>query len=276
MTDPTTDRERDPPAVALVDAETPGNVGTVARSMKNFGFGELLLVDPPELEVDGEAYGFAGHARDDVLANAREVTFDHLIEEYHTVGTTAITNEDARKHVRYPFVTPAELRVELAEVDARTVLVFGREGKGLSNDELARLDRVCSIPANPEYPTLNLGQAATVVCYELRELALGPAAGGETGDHLPDTARDRATEAELERFYDRFEDLLVAIDHPEEKRPKAGRLARRLFGRAHPTDRETVTLTGVLRRASELAAEATGADLGGGEGDDDLSRSQDA
>ena len=258
--------ERRAPAVAVVDAETPGNVGTIARSMKNFGFSDLLLVDPPPLSPDGEAYGFAGHAREDVLPNAREVTFEHLVESYHTVGTTAITNENATKHRRFPFVTPAELREDLARVEAPVALVFGREGTGLSNDEIARLDRVCTVPASPEYPVMNLGQAATVVLYELRSLALGD-------DHLPDVAQERADEAEIERLYDRFDALLAAIDHPEEKRAKAGRLVRRLLGRAHPTDRETVTLTGIFRRASELASEApTGGEVppeGESEGSDD-------
>ncbi len=240
---------RDPPVVAVVDAETPGNVGTIARSMKNFGFSELLLVDPPPLDRDGEAYGFAGHAREDVLPGATEVTFDHLVETYYTVGTTAITNQNATKHRRFPFVTPAEVREELATVDAPTALVFGREGRGLSNDEIARLDRVCTVPANPEYPVMNLGQAATVVLYELRSLALAE-------DHLPDVEHERANEAEIERLYDRFDALLAAVDHPEEKRAKAGRLVRRLVGRAHPTDREAVTLTGVFRRAAELASRA--------------------
>ena len=254
------------PAVAVVDAETPGNVGTIARSMKNFGFSDLLLVDPPPLSPDGEAYGFAGHAREDVLPNAREVTFEHLVESYHTVGTTAITNENATKHRRFPFVTPAELREDLARVEAPVALVLGREGTGLSNDEIARLDRVCTVPASPEYPVMNLGQAATVVLYELRSLALDD-------DHLPDVERERADEAEIERLYDRFDALLAAIDHPEEKRAKAGRLIRRLVGRAHPTDREAVTLTGIFRRASDLASEApTGGEVppeGESEGDDD-------
>ena len=258
--------ERRAPAVAVVDAETPGNVGTIARSMKNFGFSDLLLVDPPPLSPDGEAYGFAGHAREDVLPNAREVTFEHLVESYHTVGTTAITNENATKHRRFPFVTPAELREDLARVEAPVALVFGREGTGLSNDEIARLDRVCTVPASPEYPVMNLGQAATVVLYELRSLALDD-------DHLPDVERERADEAEIERLYDRFDALLAAIDHPEEKRAKAGRLVRRLVGRAHPTDREAVTLTGIFRRASDLASEApTGGEVppeGESEGDDD-------
>jgi len=230
-------------AVAIVDAETPGNVGTVARAMKNFGLSELLLVDPPELDPDGEAYGFAGQAREDVLPNAREVDFDDLVAEYHTVGCTAITNEDATKHVRYPFVTPDELAADLAAVEADTCVVFGRESVGLTNEELARLDQICAIPASAEYPVLNLGQAATVVCYSLRELTVGEA-------QVP-AIDDRAAESAIEGLHDQFAEFLVALDHPAEKRPKAERLWRRLLGRAHPTGREVKTLRGLFRRAGE-------------------------
>jgi TrmH family RNA methyltransferase len=149
-------------AIAVVDAETPGNVGTIARAMKNFGFDDLLLVDPPNLDPDGEAYGYAGRAREDVLPSARELTFDEVLTEHHTVGFTAITNENGAKHVRYPFTTPAELADRLSSGHQPTALVFGRERVGLTNDELARIDIVCSIPAAAEYPVLNLGQAVTI------------------------------------------------------------------------------------------------------------------
>ncbi|WP_226012736.1 RNA methyltransferase [Halomicrobium salinisoli] len=238
--------------VAVVDAETPGNVGTIARSMKNFGFSELLLVDPPELDPEGEAYGFAGQAREDILPNAREVSFDHLVENYHTVGCTAVTNEDGSNHVRYPFVTPAELAEELSAVvgggdgagDGPDVaVVFGRERVGLTNDELARLDRICSIPASADYPVLNLGQAATIVLYELRNL-------GVEETQLPEIS-DRASPREVEGLHDQFDDYLAAVDHPEEKRAKARRMFRRLLGRAYPTGREAATLRGLLRRAGQ-------------------------
>jgi tRNA (cytidine32/uridine32-2'-O)-methyltransferase len=233
-------------AVAVVDAETPGNVGTIARAMKNFGLSELLLVDPPALDPDGEAYGFAGRAREDILPNATETTLDALVENYHTVGCTAITNEDSTSHVRYPALTAAELPDHLRGVDADVAIVFGRERIGLTNDELARLDVVCSIPASSEYPSLNLGQAATVVCYELARLTLG-----ET--QHPETLHERADEAELERLYDQFDAYVQAIGHPEPKRAKAGRLFRRLLGRAHPTPREVRTLQGLLRRGAQQA-----------------------
>ncbi|WP_255194388.1 RNA methyltransferase [Natronobeatus ordinarius] len=237
-------RGRTPPAVAVVDAKTPGNVGTIARAMKNFGFEELLLVDPPELDPDGEAYGFAGHAREDVLPNAREVTFERLVEHYHTIGCTAVTNEDDRNHVRFPFSTPAELADRLPTVEAPTALVFGRERVGLTNAELARIDEICSIPANADYPVLNLGQAATITLYELRDLALE-----ET--QLPDVERVRSPEPLLERLYDGWGELLEELNHPEEKREKTMRMIRRVYGRADLTEREVNTFLGLLRRATE-------------------------
>ena len=233
----------DPPAVVVVDAHTPGNVGTIARAMKNFGFEDLLLVDPPDLDPDGEAYGFAGRARNDILPNAEVVSFDSVVESYHTVGFTAIPNQDGSSHVRFPFKTPSELAASLESVEADTALVFGREPNGLRNEELARLDEVCTIPADSDYPVLNLGQAATIAIYELRDLAAADS-------QLPDREISRASEGEIERFYDHFERFLGQIDHPIEKRAKTMRLLRRLIGRAHPTGRELVTLRGILRRAS--------------------------
>lgn len=232
-------------AVAVVGAETPGNIGTIARAMKNFGVADLYLVDPPDLDPGGEAYGFAGHAREDVLPNACQVEFDYLVRNFHTVGCTAITGEDARRHVRFPFRTPREIAESLGGLGADTCLVFGRERIGLSNEELGRLDEVCTIPANAEYPVLNLGQAATVVLYELRELTL-------TETQVPDVRRERAAEQDLEGLYSEFADLLAAVNHPDEKRPKAARMFRRLLGRAHPTGREARTLRGILRRARDL------------------------
>ncbi|MFB6164973.1 MAG: RNA methyltransferase [Haloarculaceae archaeon] len=231
-------------SVAVVDASEPGNVGTIARAMKNFGLENLLLVDPPALDPDGEAYGFAGQAREDVLPEARELSFDELVSEYHTVGCTAVTNEDATKHVRYPFLTPRELTEDRRTVDAETAIVFGRERVGLTNDELARMDQVCSIPASADYPVLNLGQAATVVLYELRELTV-------TETQHPDESHERAPQEAIDGLHEQFADFLTAIGHPEEKRPKARRLWRRFVGRAHPTGREVRTLRGLFRRAGQ-------------------------
>jgi len=244
MTDGTRGSTPSSISVAVVGAETPGNIGTIARAMKNFGLSELLLVDPPELDPDGEAYGFAGQAREDILPGARELSFGELAESYHTVGCTAVTNEDPEKHVRYPFKTPDELAASLEGVRTNTCLVFGREDVGLTNDELAQLDEICAIPASDDYPVLNLGQAATIILYELRELTV-------TETQVPDS-RDMADKAEIEGLHDQFAELLVAVGHAEEKQAKTQRLWRRLLGRASPTGREVQTLRGVFRRATVL------------------------
>lgn len=250
------------PTVVVVDPQTPGNVGTIARSMKNFGFADLVLVDAPELDPDGEAYGLAGQAREDVLPNHRRRSFNDVVDQYYTVGFTAITNQDATNHVRYPFTTPDALADELPDVSQEVALVFGREDNGLTNEELAKVDRICSIPASAEYPVLNLGQAATIVLYELRDVGIE-----ET--QLPDPEQDRATTAELERCHDQFGAMLDAIGHPEPKQEKTTRLFRRLLGRARPTDREAITLTGVFRRAAEYAVPP-------GERSENESRNEDA
>lgn len=232
------------PVVVIVDPQTPGNIGTTARAMKNFGFEDLILVNPPELDPRGEAYGFAGQAREDILPNHTTATLDEVIENYFTVGFTAVTNEDDRKHVRFPFVTPNELADELQEVGARTALMFGREDVGLTNDELARLDRICSIPASGEYPVLNLGQAATIVLYELRGIGI------EETQH-PDKEIYRADEEMVERFHGFFSDFLEIIEYSEERHSKAERMMRRILGRAHPTGREITSLLGIFRQAAK-------------------------
>ncbi len=229
-------------SIAVVDAKTPGNVGTIARAMKNFGLSDLYLVDPPELDPDGDAYGFAGQARTDLLPNAKTVSFDYLVENFHTVGTTATTNSDHRRHVRYPYKTPDELRDSLASVATETVVIFGRERVGLHNEELARLDEICSIPASDSYPVLNLGQAATVICYALSPLSI-------ESTQQPDQIV-RAPEADIEGLYAEFDRLLGQLGETDD-RDRLMRLWRRLLGRAHPTKREVSSLRGVVRRSAD-------------------------
>ena len=227
--------------MALVDAETSGNVGTVARAMKNFGLEELVLVDPPAYGPGTEAAGFAGRARTDVLTSATELTFDALVERYHTIAFTALANAGDTKHVRYPVTTPAQLADRLAGIDQSVALVFGRERIGLTNDELAQMDELCTIPANPAYPVLNLGQAATIALYELRDLTLG-----ET--QLPTDPHVCATPREVEALYAHFDRLLDTIDFPPERREKTEVMFRRVHGRTDLTPREVSTLHGIFQR----------------------------
>lgn len=234
---------RNNPVVVVVDSETSGNIGTIARAMKNFGVTDLKLVNPPDISRGSEAYGFAAHARDDVLANAEEVTFAEIVDNYHTVGCTAVTGEDSRRAVRFPFKSPRQLAEDLERIETKTALLFGREGNGLSNDELAQVDEVCAIPADEEYPTLNLGQAATILLYELRNLTVDEF-------QTPNIVRERADQHDIETFHEYFAELLEASGFEDHRRDRARTLVRRLVGRTHPTDHEVTILMGVLRQTN--------------------------
>jgi tRNA C32,U32 (ribose-2'-O)-methylase TrmJ len=101
---------------------------------------------------------------------------------------------------------------------------------------------ICSIPASHEYPVLNLAQAATIALYELRSLSSAPS------QHPPQ--QPRASPDDLESFYNHFDETLTELNYPDEKHDKTVRLLRRLLGRANPTERELITLRGVLRAAT--------------------------
>jgi len=237
--DPQTRRK---PVVVVVEPETPGNVGTIARAMKNFGLSDLKLVDPPELKEDGEAYGFAGHAREDVLPNADEVTFDEIVANYHTVGTTAITGEDDQSHERFPFKTPVELRESLKTVDAPTAIVFGREGRGLNNEELAARRGVLD-PGRRRLPRLE------------------PRAGRDRAPLRASRSHCRRDAVARHRGHSRTRARRGALPRVLRRLPRGHRPARtpprqeRAVGapatrRAHPTEREIHSLLGTFRKAN--------------------------
>ena len=219
-------------SVAVVDSETSGNIGTIARAMKNFGFEDLLVVDPPEIEPGGEAYGYAAGARD-VLENRRNVSFDTLVQSHHTVAFTSTTPADTSNLDRHPFYTVDELGNQLP--DTSVALVFGRETVGLSNAELRKTDSICTIPANPEYASMNLGQAATVTLYELSKHSLDT--------HEPD--RETASPRLVNEFHNCFRNTLEPQTDGD-NRPLTA--MKRVIGRANPTKPELETLIGAFKK----------------------------
>ena len=228
--------------VVLIEPQTPGNIGTAARAIKNFGLSGLVLVDPQTAATAGEARAFAGQAREDVLAAAETATMDAVLERFHTIGTTAELTTGGDDHVRFPPTTPTALCDTLASTAGDVAVVFGRERDGLTNAELARMDEVCTIPADPTYPVLNLGQAVTVMAYALSPLL----ADARHTDAMPTPLADPAT---TEQLYAYLQQLVELVEPKAHKRAKTGRMFRRIFGRAHLTAGEVATLTGVIRRS---------------------------
>lgn len=246
--------------IVLVETSHSGNIGAVARAMKNMGLDNLWLVNPASFP-DEASYARAAGASD-ILDSARVVpTLDAALAECVTVlGTSA-----RGRKVPWPVIGPrdcAAVTLEKAE-KGPVALVFGRENSGLSNDELQRCHFHIHIPSNPDYSSLNLAMAVQVICYEMRMAALQALENGDRHPHLKaimspaDEGWDvpMAPVRDVEAFFDHLETVLVDIDFHRRDRPRQlmTRL-RRLFQRAQPDQMEINILRGVLtavQKASE-------------------------
>ncbi|HTX43126.1 MAG TPA: RNA methyltransferase [Methanocella sp.] len=225
--------------VVLVEPRYEGNVGSVCRTMKNFGFKDLVLVKPCPLGDFARA--MAMHAQD-LLASARTAdTFDEAIEGADIV-VAATGKPGARQdgHVRYPFFNPKELKEMLSDRSGTVALVFGREDWGLVNDIVERCDIVAYIPTSKEYPIMNLSQAVAIFLYEL---------SGFEGGNVALAGREM-----MGVFYEHYRTLLDDIDYPDFKKDKTLMMLRRIYGRAMLNEREYFTMMGVLHEI-ELALE---------------------
>ena len=223
--------------VVLVGPKNEGNVGAVARAMKNFGARRLVLVDP--CPIGEEARKRAVHGVD-ILDAARTVrSVDAALRGVDLVaGTTGIATASEKKFLRIA-LTPKEFAQRVASMDGSVAILFGREDFGLLDAELARCDLLVSIPASPLYTVMNLSHAAVVVLYELF------ATRGGKG------ARRRASGAEKEVLHRAFSEIMEATDYPSHKRGRTRIMFRRLVGRAVPSKWEFHALMGVLTRATK-------------------------
>lgn len=212
-----------------------GNIGAVARAMKNFGLNNLILVNPPEIGV--ETVKRAMHAADIIEKATVYKTLDEATENSDfIVGTSGVTGINEKNYLRLP-MAPKEFVSRIQEIDGNVSLLFGREDFGLSNEELAKCDIVVTIPASEKYPVLNVAHAATILFYELFQ--------PKTKQKKP----RKASRFEKETMYKFFDKLLDEIDYPAHKKDGTKIMFRKLMGRAMPSKREFYIMMGVLSRS---------------------------
>jgi tRNA/rRNA methyltransferase len=226
--------------VVLCETAHPGNIGAAARALKTMGLGQLLLVAPqryPDPQADWLAVGAS-----DVLARARVCANldEALAGSAFTVACTARPRE-----VAVPMVAVREAAGRMIEV-ARTqpvTLLFGNETYGLTAAEVDKCQMLTTIPADPEYSSLNVAAAVQVLAYELRLAALG--ATVRTSSTRPP---ELATHEEIEGFYEHLEHSLLEAGFLNPRSPKKlmARL-RRLFGRTQLEREEVSILRGVIK-----------------------------
>jgi len=223
--------------IVLSHTSHPGNIGAAARAMKTMGFARLVLVNP-KCFPDAQATAMASGAGD-VLASAQIVS--SLSEALQGV-TLALALTARRRDLATAPLWARDGAAELAAAKGEVALVFGNETSGLSNEELALCSRWATIPANPEYSSLNLAAAVQLLCYELR-IALGavPSAPTFTAAGTP------ATHDEVEGLMAHLEGEAVASGFLDPDNPRRLMLRlRRLFARTALEKEEVNILRGLL------------------------------
>jgi len=224
--------------IVLVDTTHPGNIGAVARAMKNMGLSDLALVEPkkfPHKEAIARASGAV-----DVLENAAVV--DSLDEALTDCVFTAGASARSRT-INWPCMEPRECAAKLLhESQAGPVAaVFGPEKYGLTNAHLDLCDTLLTIPTNPDFSSLNLGMAVQILTYELR------AAGIDRDQPHYESDAPLATGADMEHFYAHLETVLTELQFLDPENPRhLMRRLRRLFIRANPDQNEVNILRGIL------------------------------
>lgn len=223
--------------IVLINTFHPGNVGAIARAMKNMGLTNLYLVDPNDYPSDEATSRAAGAV--DLLENATIVsTLEDAISDCSLViGTSA-----RHRTFQLPIMNARECaQVVIPEAKQHDVaIVFGRETTGLLNEEIAQCHRQVYIDANDEYPVLNISQAVQIVSYEIWM------ANQEQFIHDKEVA-EYPRKKDMDLFYEHLEDTLYGINFIVRNHPgKVLDKLHRFFNRSRPEKQELGILRGVL------------------------------
>lgn len=233
--------------IVLTRPSHPGNIGAAARAMKTMGLSDLWLVSPrvfPHADANAMASGAV-----DLLESA---TVCDSLEAALAGCMLAIGTSTRQRDLQAALLTPEDAaKNALAEArNGKVAIVFGNETFGLSKEELACCQALMTIPASPEYNSLNLGAAVQVTAYVLRRMALE--------ERFAEPELDAADLAEVERFYDHLEQTLIQIGFLNPASPK--RLMpklRRLFSRTRLQKEEINILRGMLSAMESTHSKAS-------------------
>ena len=204
--------------------------------MANFGLKNLVLINPPTLTP--EAFYQATHGKY-IVDNAK--IYNTLDEFYQSqridfkVASTGVAGGSYNLS-RIP-VRPENLGKNI-NTNNKTAILFGREGNGLTNEEIDECDICVSIPTDPTYPILNISHAAAIIFYELFK----------NMHEYPVEGLEESTAIEKEYVLKDMYDLIDSLDIPEHKKKNGLKSFKNIINRAYITGREAHTLKGILRR----------------------------
>ncbi|WP_017980972.1 TrmJ/YjtD family RNA methyltransferase [Methanocaldococcus villosus] len=223
--------------VILVNPKYSGNVGSVARVMKNFDFEELRIVGSKEI-VNNEAYMMAMHAKD-ILDRAKFYkTFDDAIKDLDFIIATSGARGGDRNLKRVP-ITPKELAKKILEIKGKIGIVFGREDDGLRNEEIDKCDLLVSIPTSQKYPIMNLSHAVAVILYEIYST--------KVENKFLDINIREASKEDKELLIKKFNEFIEKKDLPEHKKELCKIIFKRLVNRAFISGKEAWALMNAFK-----------------------------
>ncbi|RKG37313.1 RNA methyltransferase [Acinetobacter rongchengensis] len=246
--------------IVMVNTTLPANIGSALRAMKTMGLSKLVLVAPktyPHPDIDALAAGAT-----DLIDQIEIVeTLEQAIKDCHLVfGTSARS-----RTIPWPLLDarPASQKSMQAVIkdQQEIAIVFGREDRGLTNEELALANYHVTIPVNTDYGVLNVAQAIQVLCYEMRMATLELVEKQvDTQAVMQVTDTDHmhwdeplVTHEQMEQFYPHFEQMLAEIEFLDPKNPRLLPLRlRRLFGRIQLDKMEYHLLRGIFSRVQAL------------------------
>ena len=229
-----------PPAIILVRPQLGENIGAAARAMANFGLGDLRIVAPRDSWPNEAARAMAAGGREILERASLHATAVEAVGDLHHLWATTARKRDMLK----PVVTPRDVAVACRAGKMKTGILFGPERSGLDNDEAVLAEALVRIPTSPDNPSINLAQAALILCYEWFRLE----GDGGVGDVVPGDGARPATMAELEGFFGHLVGELDAAGflRNREQRPVTVRNLRNMFLRAGLFEQEVRTLRGVV------------------------------
>jgi len=233
----------DAPAVILVETQLGENIGMVCRAMLNCGLSDLRLVNPREGWSREKAEAAAVGATV-VLENMKVFdTTEEAIADLNAVYATTARGRDMSKPVLTPRRAAADMRGQIAG-GLNCGILFGKEAKGLSNEDVVLADTTISVPLNPAYSSLNLAQAVLLAGYEWFQ------AGDETPE-LQDNFRGETRPANKKEMQGLFEHLEESLDTtgflwPLHKRPTMVNNIRNTLQKARMTEQEVRTWRGII------------------------------
>jgi tRNA/rRNA methyltransferase len=224
--------------IVLVGPLYGGNVGSVCRAMANMGLCDLAIVSERSLNMD-EARKMACHATDILESRSTHETLQDAVQDCGTVMGTSARTGLYRQHAK----TPREWAPVVLEDTSRgrVALVFGREDKGLSNEELAVCSRIIQIPTSDSYTSLNLSQAVMVCCYEVF---------AASDIYEPPIEKSPLAETALrERMFDIWRELLLKVGFMDAEKSDHMMLGfRRVMGRGAISEDDVRIMMGVARQ----------------------------